>query len=50
MRYVAAMAHQLATGDRLPPLRATDIDGNSVDLTDSVAEKWAAVLFYRGDW
>ena len=44
------MTTQLATGDTLPTLEATDLDGNAVDLTASVAGRWAVVLFYRGDW
>lgn len=44
------MRDQLGTGDHLPSLPATDLDGNAVDLAKSVAGKWAVILFYRGDW
>lgn len=44
------MAQQLVGGDKLPPLNATDLDGNPVDITASVAGHWAAILLYRGDW
>ena len=44
------MTDQLATGDRLPPLMATDLDGNEVDMTAKVAGSWAVIMFYRGDW
>lgn len=44
------MAQQLVGGDTLPPLDATDLDGNPVDITASVAGHWAAILIYRGDW
>ena len=45
-----AMAQLLVGGDKLPPLEATDLDGNPVDITASVAGHWAAILLYRGDW
>lgn len=44
------MTKQLVGGDKLPPLEATDLDGNPVDITASVAGHWAAILLYRGDW
>ncbi len=50
MTYAVDMAEQLVTGDRLPPLYALDLEGSEVDLTASVAGRWAALLFYRGDW
>jgi hypothetical protein len=48
--YAVEMAEHLVTGDRLPPLYGTDLEGNEVDVTASVAGRWAVVLFYRGDW
>jgi hypothetical protein len=48
--YAVEMAEHLITGDRLPPLYGTDLEGNEVDVTASVAGRWAVVLFYRGDW
>lgn len=33
-----------------PSLSGTDLEGNEVDVTASVAGRWAVVLFYRGDW
>ena len=48
--YAVGMAEQLVTGDPLPSLYGTDLDGNEVDITASVAGRWAVVLFYRGDW
>jgi hypothetical protein len=48
--YAVEMAEHLVTGDRLPSLYGTDLDGNEVDITASVAGRWAVVLFYRGDW
>ena len=45
-----AMTKQLVGGDKLPPIHATDLDGNPVDITASVAGNWAAILLYRGDW
>jgi hypothetical protein len=48
--YAVEMAEHLVTGDRLPPLYGTDLEGNEVDITASVAGRWAVVLFYRGDW
>ena len=44
------MTQQLVGGDKLPPIEATDLDGNPVDITASVAGHWAAILLYRGDW
>lgn len=43
------MTEPLAGGP-LPPLMAKDLDGNTVDITASVAGHWALVQFYRGDW
>ncbi len=43
-------SEHLVTGDRLPSLYGTDMEGNEVDITASVAGRWAVVLFYRGDW
>jgi len=48
--YAVEMAEQLVTGDLLPSLYGTDLEGNEVDITASVAGRWAVVLFYRGDW
>jgi hypothetical protein len=48
--YAVQMAEHLETGDRLPSLYGTDLQGNEVDITASVAGRWAVVLFYRGDW
>ena len=48
--YALGMAEHLVTGDRLPSLYGTDMEGNEVDITASVAGRWAVVLFYRGDW
>lgn len=48
--YAFGMAEHLVTGDRLPALNGTDLEGNEVDITASVAGSWAVVLFYRGDW
>ena len=44
------MTTQLVTGDRMPPLLATDLDGVSADLTGVAAGNWAVILLYRGDW
>jgi len=44
------MADQLVIGDTMPPIEASDLDGNRVDITASVAGHWAAILLYRGDW
>lgn len=44
------MTGHLVTGDQLPPLHGTDLAGNEVDITASVAGNWAVLLFYRGDW
>ncbi|MEM7323403.1 MAG: hypothetical protein AAF531_09990 [Actinomycetota bacterium] len=44
------MTKQLVGGDKLPPIEAKDLDGNTVDITASVAGNWAAILLYRGDW
>lgn len=48
--YAVQMAAHLITGDALPRLYGTDLEGNEVDITASVAGMWAVVLFYRGDW
>jgi hypothetical protein len=48
--YAVEMAEQLVTGDPLPSLYGTDMEGDEVDITASVAGRWAVVLFYRGDW
>jgi len=48
--YAFEMAEHLVTGDRLPSLRGTNLEGSEVDITASVAGRWAVVLFYRGDW
>ena len=44
------MTDQLVTGDRMPPLLATGLDGDRVDLTAAAAGSWAVILLYRGDW
>ena len=41
---------QLNAGDAMPSLAAKDLDGNAVDITESVAGSWALIQFYRGDW
>jgi hypothetical protein len=48
--YAVEMAAHLITGDRLPSLYGTDLEGNEVDITASVAGRWSVVFFYRGDW
>lgn len=48
--YLVQMAEHLVTGDQLPSLYGTDLEGNQVDITASVAGRWAVILFYRGDW
>lgn len=48
--YLGVMTGQLANGDRLPPLMATDLEGNEVDMTAKVAGSWAVIMYYRGDW
>ena len=50
MAYAFGVAEHLVTGDELPSLYGTDLEGNEVDITASVAGRWAVVLFYRGDW
>jgi hypothetical protein len=44
------MAEHLVNGDQLPALYGTDSEGNEIDITASVAGRWAVILFYRGDW
>jgi peroxiredoxin len=44
------MSAQLETGDPLPPLMATSLDGERIDMTARVAGNWAVIMFYRGDW
>jgi hypothetical protein len=44
------MTSPLDAGTPLPALWAKDLDGNAVDITESVAGKWTAVLLYRGHW
>ena len=44
------MSSPLENGTKLPPIHAKDLDGGDVDITASVAGRWAAVLFYRGHW
>jgi peroxiredoxin len=44
------MIAPLATGATMPPVHAKDLDGNEVDITASVAGRWAVVQFYRGHW
>jgi hypothetical protein len=44
------MTNRLENGAKLPPIHAKDLDDNPVDITETVAGRWAAVLFYRGHW
>ena len=44
------MAAQLVTGDPMPTLMATDLEGASADLTAVAAGSWTVILLYRGDW
>ena len=44
------MADQLRTGNRMPALLATDLDGESADLAALAAGSWTVILLYRGDW
>ena len=40
----------LDNGDRLPAIAATNLDGESVDVSSLAAGSWTVVLFYRGHW
>ncbi len=40
----------LKTGDALPEISATNLDGDAVTLPAAAAGNWTAVLFYRGHW
>jgi len=44
------MAQQLTRGDTMPAIMAKDLEGNQVNMIDSVAGHWGVVQFYRGDW
>lgn len=46
----AAAARPLAVGDKAPAVVLKDIDGNAFDLRAALAEKPAALVFYRGGW
>ncbi|MGI9614250.1 MAG: hypothetical protein ACR2QO_15170 [Acidimicrobiales bacterium] len=40
----------LDNGQPLPPIAATDLEGNAVTVDELVAGSWSVVLFYRGHW
>jgi len=40
----------LENGSPLPPITATDLEGNDTALADLTGGSWSAVLFYRGHW
>ncbi|MGI9608281.1 MAG: hypothetical protein ACR2P0_19275 [Acidimicrobiales bacterium] len=42
------MDNRLENGDRLPSIMGTDLEGNQVDIVETVAGHWAAVILYRG--
>ena len=44
------MTTKLVPGDLMPAIAAKDLDGNQVNMIDSVAGHWAVVQFYRGHW
>ena len=44
------MVSPLATGETMPSVFAKDLEGNEVDIVDSVAGHWSVVQFYRGHW
>lgn len=48
--YGRPMTQQLVSGDKLPPIEAKNLDGETVDITASVAGNWAVIILYRGDW
>jgi peroxiredoxin len=44
------MGEKLTQGSTMPEIWAKDLDGNSVNMIESVAGHWAVVQFYRGHW
>ena len=44
------MTAPLATGEVLPAIHAKDLEGNDVDITASLAGRWAVIILYRGHW
>ena len=46
----AGAAKPLKTGDSIPDVTLVDMNGKSVDLRKAVAERPAAIIFYRGGW
>lgn len=46
----AAAAHPLAVGSKVPSVVIQTIEGASLDLAATCAEKPALVIFYRGSW
>lgn len=46
----AEEAKPLVKGDRIPDVEVLDLEGEKLKLRDIVAEKPAAIIFYRGGW
>jgi hypothetical protein len=44
------MVAPLTPGSVMPPIHAKDLEGNDVDITATVAGKWAMIQLYRGHW
>ncbi len=41
---------RLGMDERFPVVRANRVGGGKIVLPDDVAERWAVILFYRGNW
>lgn len=41
---------RLKTGDQFPTLTTDTVQGEKLQLPDDLADQWAVIIFYRGDW
>ncbi len=41
---------RLKNGDTFPDLTADSAQGDTIHLPDDLADQWAVIVFYRGDW
>ncbi len=44
------MGEKLQQGDRIPSVKLTLLDGNTLTLPDDAPSRYTALLFYRGHW
>ena len=42
--------NRLENGQPLPPVSAPSVEEGPVQLPDDLGDRWAVLLFYRGDW